>query len=275
MKNDPMTAPAVTVRPSGSAASDAKSLTILRQIEKRAEPTRRATVRRRETMTLRDATIRPRRSAASGARRIVIKPRAERCAEPTIRRATTRRERCADLTRREAMTRRAETVRPSGSARSGAKSVTIRPRIERRAETIRRATIRRVERRDKMIRRATVRRRETSSGRHRRRLQAHRRARRSDLRRLQPAKALRHALRKGRRNAQRLRAGPIINSGLRDTVGARSLLEIEQASHHRPACSVEGIVMKAEVIIASLRSRSRRAMTVQTGSAFRLRPSGR
>jgi uncharacterized membrane protein YccC len=85
-------------------------------------------------------------------------------------------------------------------------------RLERRDETINSATIHRIERCDEMISRATTHRREAPSARHRRRLKAPR----LDLRRPRPpAKALRNA----RRNARRLRASRIFNSGIREPLG--------------------------------------------------------
>ena len=200
VRDDQMTARAVTAHPPGGAASVAKSSANRRATERCAGPIRRLkTTRRRgrcddltrrETMILRDATISPSGSAARGANRIVIQTRIERCDE-MISRATVR-------------------------------------RLERRDEMINHATIHRIERCDEMISRATTHRREAPSGRHRRRLKAPRldlrrrrlKALRLDLRRPRPpAKALRHARRNGRRNARRLRAGQIFNSGIREPLG--------------------------------------------------------
>lgn len=184
-----------------------------------------------DPMTARAVTDRPRGGAASAAKSRVNRRATERCDDP-IRRLTTtrRRERCGDLTRGATMTLRGATmtlrdatIRPSRSAARGAKRIMIQTRIERRAGPSRRVTVRRVERRaetinhatihhnercDEMISRATTHHREASSGHHRRRLKAPR----LDLRRPRPpAKAL--------RNAQRLRASQIINSGIREPLG--------------------------------------------------------
>ncbi|HEX2490872.1 MAG TPA: hypothetical protein VHR27_15790 [Blastocatellia bacterium] len=196
MNGDRMTARAVTARPHGGAASAAKSSANRRPAERCVEPIRHPTTTRSrgrrddltrlETMTLRDATISPIGSAARGAKRIMIQTGIERCDE-MISRATVR-------------------------------------RLERRDEMINRATIHRIERCDEMISRATTHRREAPSGRHRRRLKAPRpdlrrrrlKAPRLDLHRPRPpAKALRNA----RRNARRLRAGRIFNSGTREPLG--------------------------------------------------------
>src|SRR5262245_38447935 len=247
VKSDPMRRRDVTTGPSGGAASDGKSRTNRRDAETCAEMIRRraitrsrerrADLTRREGMTRLDVTMRLRGGAASVAKRRTNRRGAERCAETIRRRATTRsREICADLTRREEMTRLDVTIGPIGSGASVAKSRTNRKgaetirhrvttrrierraemiisatthRIERRAETINRATIRRIGRCEEMTRRATVRRREASSVRSR-----------LLLRRLLPhAKALLRARRKSPRNAQRLDAGPIFNSGVRESLG--------------------------------------------------------
>jgi hypothetical protein len=185
-----------------------------------------------DLMTARAVTARPRGGGASAAKSSANRRATERCAGPIRRLKTTRRRgRRGDLTRRETMTPHDATIHLSGSAARGVKRIMIQTRIERCAEMISRATVRRIERRVGMINRATihrierrvgminratVRRREAPSGRHRRRLKAPR----LDLRRPRPpAKALRHARRNGRRNARRLRAGQIFNSGISEPLG--------------------------------------------------------
>jgi hypothetical protein len=185
-----------------------------------------------DQMTARAVTVRPRGGGASAAKSSANRRPAERCAGPIRRLKTTRRRgRCDDLTRRETMILRDATISPSGSAARGAKRIMIQTRhercdemisrgtvrrLERRDEMINRETIHRIERCDEMISRATTHRREAPSGRHRRRLKA---PRLDLLRPRLPAKALRHARRNGRRNARRLRAGQIFNSGIREPLG--------------------------------------------------------
>ena len=112
------------------------------------------------------------------------------------------------------MNLRNDTIRPRVRKSSGAKRSANRLRRARFAEP-------------SLRRRATAHRHETSSGHHRRRVKALRRARRSGNHRLlPPARALLHvrrsdrrnARRNGRRNAQCLRADPTLNSGLRETI---------------------------------------------------------
>ena len=214
-------------------------------------------------MTARDVTLRPSGSAANDA-----KSHANRKGAESIRHRRTNRPPgiCAEVTRRrEAMPPRDATLRPSGDATRGAKRIMIQPRIERCAEPTRR--------------RVTTRRREALSVRRRRRLKALRRERRSGprrllLRRLPPAKARPPARRKGRQTARRTRASPIFDSGARDT--ARTRLPPKRTG--RPMTA--GPFVLAENFPITTYSRfieapSRRAMTVQTASAFRLRPSGR
>jgi hypothetical protein len=181
-----------------------------------------------DQMTARAVTARARGATASAAKISANRRPAEICAGPIRRLKTTRRRGTRDdLILLETMTLRDATTRPNGSAARGAKRIMIQigiescdemisrattRRIERRDEMINRATIHRIERCGEMISRATTRRREAPSGRHRRRLKAPR----PDLRRPHPpAKALRHA----RRNARRLRAGQIFNSGIREPLG--------------------------------------------------------
>src|SRR5262249_42399145 len=109
--------------------------------------------------------------------------------------------------KREPMIVRDVTIRLRGRKSSGAKPLAIRPRRERFAGPTRRRAIARL--------------RGTSSGNHLRRPKALRRALRSGLHRRRPrAKALRHARRKSRLKALRLRAGPILNNGARRSAGA-------------------------------------------------------
>jgi hypothetical protein len=185
-----------------------------------------------DQMTARAVTARPRGGGASAAKRSANRRPAERCAGPIRRLKTTRRRgRCDDLTRLETMTPHDATIHPSGSAARGVRRIMIQigiercdgmisratvRRLERRDEMINRETIHRIERCDEMISRATTHRREAPSGRHRRRLKA---PRLDLLRPRLPAKALRHARRNGRRNARRLRAGQIFNSGIREPLG--------------------------------------------------------